>query len=60
MLESSDPQLVRSFEWAKERALGYTYTGYAVGNWYDSTGGSRMHSACATRHIKAPARRFLG
>jgi hypothetical protein len=41
MLESSDPQLVRSFEWAKERALGYTYTGDAVGNWYDSTGGNR-------------------
>lgn len=40
-LESSDPQLVRSFEWAKERALGYTYTGDAVGNWYDSTGGNR-------------------
>src|SRR5689334_17836273 len=41
VLQSSDPQLVRSFEWAKERALEYTYTGDAVGNWYDSTGGNR-------------------
>jgi hypothetical protein len=40
-LESSDPQLARSFEWAKGRALGYTYTGDPVGAWYDSTAGTR-------------------
>ncbi|HZQ56219.1 MAG TPA: hypothetical protein VFB14_28775 [Bryobacteraceae bacterium] len=40
-LESSDPQLVRGFEWAKQRALGYTYTGDPVGDWYDSTAGTR-------------------
>lgn len=38
-LESSDTQLVRSFKWAKQRALGYTYTGDAAGEWYDSTAG---------------------
>jgi hypothetical protein len=40
-LESSDPQLVRSFQWAKERALGYMHTGDPVGDWYESTGSSR-------------------
>ena len=40
-LESSDAQLVRSFAWAKQRALGYTYSGDAVGDWYDSTAESR-------------------
>lgn len=40
-LESSDPQLVASFDWAKRRALGYVYTGDAVGDWYDSTVGTR-------------------
>lgn len=40
-IESSDAQLVRSFEWAKQRALGYTYSGDAVGDWYDSTAGTR-------------------
>ena len=40
-LQSSDSELVRSFEWAKRRALGYTYTGDAVGDWYDSTAGTR-------------------
>jgi hypothetical protein len=40
-LESSDMRLNRSFEWAKERALGYTYTGDPVGDWYDSTAGNR-------------------
>jgi hypothetical protein len=41
VLESSDPQLVRGFTWAKERALGYVYTGDAVGEWYDSTAENR-------------------
>jgi hypothetical protein len=40
-IESSDAQLVRSFEGAKQRALGYTYSGDAVGDWYDSTAGTR-------------------
>jgi hypothetical protein len=40
-LESSDPQLVRSFQWAKERALGYMHTGDPVGDWYESTAGGR-------------------
>ncbi len=41
VIESSDPQLVRGFMWAKARALGYAYTGDAVGDWYDSTAGNR-------------------
>lgn len=44
-LESSNAQLVRSFEWAKQRGLGYTYSGDAVGDWYDSTAGTR-HAFC--------------
>jgi len=40
-IESSDPQLVRSFQWAKERALGYMHTGDPVGDWYESTASSR-------------------
>ena len=40
-LQSSDPELVSGFEWAKQRALGYTYSGDAVGDWYDSTAGTR-------------------
>lgn len=40
-LDSSDPRLVNSFRWAKERALGYVYTGDPVGDWYDSTAGDR-------------------
>jgi hypothetical protein len=40
-VQSSDAQLVRSFEWAKQRALGYAYTGDGVGDWYDSTAGTR-------------------
>jgi hypothetical protein len=40
-LESSDARLVKSFQWAKQRALGYAYTGDAVGDWYDSTAGNR-------------------
>lgn len=45
LFESSDPQLVRGFEWAKQRALAYTYTGDPVGDWYDSTAGDR-HTFC--------------
>src|SRR5689334_22672845 len=44
-LESSDAQLVRSFDWAKQRALGYTYSGDAVGDWYNSTVETR-HAFC--------------
>lgn len=40
-LESSDAQLVTGFQWAKRCALGYAYTGDAVGAWYDSTVGTR-------------------
>lgn len=40
-LESSDPVLVKGFESAKRRALAYTYNGDAVGDWYDSTAGTR-------------------
>src|SRR5258705_1295939 len=40
-LESSDPRLVSSFEWARQRALAYAYTGDPVGDWYDSTAGER-------------------
>jgi hypothetical protein len=40
-LDSSDPRLVNAFQWAKQRALSYAYTGDAVGDWYDSTAGDR-------------------
>ena len=40
-LASSDPRLVSSFEWAKQRALAYAYTGDPVGDWYDSSAGER-------------------
>jgi hypothetical protein len=40
-LQSSDPRLVRSFHWAKDRALEYAHSGDAVGDWYESTAGSR-------------------
>jgi len=40
-LESSDPRLVSSFAWARQRALAYAYTGDPVGDWYDSTAGER-------------------
>lgn len=40
-LDSSDPRLVKAFQWAKQRALSYAYTGDAVGDWYDSTAGDR-------------------
>lgn len=40
-LESSDPRLVRSFDWAKQRALEYAHTGDPVGDWYESTSGNR-------------------
>ncbi|MBV8809710.1 MAG: hypothetical protein JO033_13640, partial [Acidobacteriaceae bacterium] len=40
-LQSSDPTLVRSFDWAKGRALEYAHTGDPVGDWYESTAGNR-------------------
>jgi hypothetical protein len=40
-LDSSDPRLVNAFQWAKEQALSYAYTGDPVGDWYDSTAGDR-------------------
>ena len=40
-LEASDVRLVKSFQWAKQRALAYTYTRDPVGDWYDSTAGNR-------------------
>ncbi|MCW5982751.1 MAG: hypothetical protein KIT09_31975 [Bryobacteraceae bacterium] len=40
-LDSSDPRLVRAFASARQRALGYVYTGDAIGDWYDSTAGNR-------------------
>jgi len=40
-LESSDPRLVRSFQGARQRALGFAYAGDPVGDWYDSTAGNR-------------------
>jgi hypothetical protein len=40
-LDSSDPQLIQSFQGAAQRAMGYTYTGDPVGDWYDSTAGNR-------------------
>ena len=39
--DASDPQLVKGLEWAKQRALGYAYSGDGVGDWYDSTAGNR-------------------
>lgn len=71
-LESSDPALVRSFEWARQRALGYTYTGDPVGDWYGSTAGTRYafcmrdvsHQSTGaavlglTRHTRNMLRRF--
>lgn len=39
--EASDPELVAGLEWAKQHALGYAYSGDAVGKWYDSTAGTR-------------------
>jgi hypothetical protein len=41
-LESSDPRLVSTFQWAKQHALEYAYTGDPVGDWYDSTVGNRF------------------
>lgn len=40
-MESSDSQLVVRFESAKRRALSYAYSGDPVGDWYDSTAGTR-------------------
>ncbi len=40
-LDSSDARLVRNFRGAKQRAMGYVYTGDPVGDWYDSTAGNR-------------------
>ena len=39
--ESSDPRLVKGLEWARQRAVGYAYSGDGVGDWYDSTAGNR-------------------
>lgn len=73
-LEASDAQLVKSFEWAKRRALAYVYTGDAVGDWYDSTVDTR-HAFCMrdvshqstgaavlglSRHTRNMLRRFAG
>lgn len=38
---SSDVRLVNGLQWAKQRALGYAYSGDPVGAWYDSTAGNR-------------------
>jgi hypothetical protein len=35
-LDSSDAQLVKSFNWAKEQALAYAYEGDPVGPWYEA------------------------
>ncbi len=73
-IESSDTQLIRSFERAKQRALGYTYTGDAIGDWYDSTAGTRYafcmrdvsHQSTGaavlglTGHTRNMLRRFAG
>jgi hypothetical protein len=40
-LDSSNIQLVGSFESAKHLAMGYVYSGDPVGSWYDSTAGNR-------------------
>ena len=39
--DASDPQLLKGLQWAKQRALGYAYSGDGVGDWYDSTAGDR-------------------
>ncbi len=39
--ECSDVRLLKGLQWAKQRALGYAYSGDAVGDWYDSTAGDR-------------------
>jgi len=73
-VESSDPRLVRSFQWAKQRALAYSYTGDPVGDWYDSTAGKRYafcmrdlsHQSVGaavlglTGHTRNMLRRFAG
>lgn len=40
-LDSSDSRLVEIFQGAKQRAMSYVYTGDPVGDWYDSTAGTR-------------------
>lgn len=40
-LDSSDPRLVQGFDGAKRRSLEYVYTGDPVGDWYESTAGTR-------------------
>jgi hypothetical protein len=35
-LESSDQRLVAGFDWAKQQALAYVFTGDPVGNWYEA------------------------
>jgi hypothetical protein len=73
-LEASDAQLVKSFDWAKRRALAYVYTGDAVGDWYDSTVDTRnafcmrdvSHQSTGaavlglSRHTRNMLRRFAG
>jgi hypothetical protein len=73
-LEASDPQLMKSFRWAKERAIGYAYTADPVGDWYDSTAGDRnafcmrdvSHQSIGaavlglTAHTRNMLRRFAG
>jgi hypothetical protein len=39
--EASDSRLVNALQWARQRALGYAYSGDPVGDWYDSTAGTR-------------------
>jgi hypothetical protein len=35
--ESSDRPLARGFQWAKNQALAYVFTGDAVGDWYEAS-----------------------
>jgi hypothetical protein len=44
-LDSSDPRLTAGFRWARQRALEHTYTGDTIGDWYESTVGTR-HAFC--------------
>ncbi len=39
--DASDVRLVKGLEWARRRALECAYSGDAVGQWYDSTAGTR-------------------
>lgn len=44
-IEASDAKLTSGFRWAKQLALANTYTGDAIGEWYESTAGTR-HAFC--------------